>query len=142
MELQFYIAWPQKMSLIRLHFSGNFEKRKNKPGKQKVIPSRAKEQVLKLQGKNRLPGGSVVKNPPAVQETWVQSLGWEDPISEEMPTHFSVLAWEIPWTEQPSGLCSPWVQQESDRAQQLNKQKGKNKNWACPQNGREAGRCG
>ena len=55
MELQFYIAWPQKMSLIRLHFSGNFEKRKNKPGKQKVIPSRAKEQVLKLQGKNRLP---------------------------------------------------------------------------------------
>ena len=42
---------------------------------------------------------SVVKNPPARQETWVRPLGWEDPGSEEMPTHFGILAWEIPWTE-------------------------------------------
>ena len=37
-----------------------------------------------------------VKNPPAVQDTWVQSLGWEDPLEEGMTTHFSILAWRIP----------------------------------------------
>ena len=42
------------------------------------------------------PGGSVVKNPPAMQETWVQSLGWEDPLEKEMTTHSSILAWRIP----------------------------------------------
>ena len=47
------------------------------------------------------PGGSVVKNPPAVQKTWVWSLGWEDPLEKEMETHSSILAWEIPWTEEP-----------------------------------------
>ena len=46
----------------------------------------------------------MVKNPPAVQETWVQSLGREDPPEEEMETHSSILAWEIPWTEEPGGL--------------------------------------
>ena len=45
------------------------------------------------------PGGSVVKNPLAMQETWVRSLGQEDPLEEEMATHSSILAWEIPWTE-------------------------------------------
>ena len=44
------------------------------------------------------------KNPPAMQETWVLSLGWEDPLEQEMATHFSVLAWEIPWTEEPGSL--------------------------------------
>ena len=43
---------------------------------------------------------------PAMQETWVQSLGWEDPLEEEMATHSSILAWEIPWTEEPGGLQS------------------------------------
>ena len=52
-------------------------------------------------------GGSVVKNPPAKQETWVQSLGWEDPLEEEMATYSSILAWEIPWTEEPGRLYSP-----------------------------------
>ena len=52
------------------------------------------------------PGGSVIKNPPAVQETQVQSLGWEDPLEKEMATHSSILAWEIPWTE-GTGYC-PW----------------------------------
>ena len=54
-----------------------------------------------------LPGGSAVKNLPAMQETqemWVQSLGWEDPLEEEMATHSSILAWKIPWTEEPRGL--------------------------------------
>ena len=55
------------------------------------------------------PGGSVVKNPPAVQEmqdTQVSSLGWEDPLKEEMATHSSVLAWNIPWTQKPGSLWS------------------------------------
>ena len=40
------------------------------------------------------------------QETWDQSLGWEDPLEEEMATHSSILAWEMPWTEEPGGLQS------------------------------------
>ena len=43
----------------------------------------------------------MVKNP---QEEWVRSLGWEDPLEEEMTTHSNILAWEIPWTEEPGGL--------------------------------------
>ena len=43
------------------------------------------------------PGGSVGKNPPVRQETWDQSLGWEDPLEEGMATRSSVLVWEIPW---------------------------------------------
>jgi len=45
-----------------------------------------------------------VKNLPAVQEIRVQSLGWEDPSEEGMATHSSILAWRIPWTEEPGGL--------------------------------------
>ena len=44
-----------------------------------------------------------VKNLPAMQETWVQSLGQEDPLEEGMTTHSSVLAWRVPWTEEPGG---------------------------------------
>ena len=47
-----------------------------------------------------------VKNPPAVQETQIRFLGWEDPLEEEIATHSSILAWEIPWTEEPGGLQS------------------------------------
>ena len=50
--------------------------------------------------------GSAVKNLPAKQETWVQPLGQEDPLEKGMATHSSVLAWEIPWTEEPGGLQS------------------------------------
>ena len=46
------------------------------------------------------------KNLPAIQETQVRSLGWEDPLEEEMATHSSILAWSIPWTEEPGGLQS------------------------------------
>ena len=49
-------------------------------------------------------GGSVVKNLPAMQETWIQPLGQEDPWEKEMATHSSILAWRIPWTEEPGGL--------------------------------------
>ena len=45
-----------------------------------------------------------VKNLPAVQETQVQVLGWEEPLEKEMVTHSSMLAWRIPWTEEPAGL--------------------------------------
>ena len=48
----------------------------------------------------------MVKNLPAMQETWVPPLGWEDPLGKEMATHSSILAWEIPWTEEPGGLQS------------------------------------
>ena len=48
----------------------------------------------------------VVKNLPAVQETWVPSLDWEDSLEKEMATHSSILAWKIPWTEEPGGLQS------------------------------------
>ena len=45
-----------------------------------------------------------VKNLPALQETQVQSLGWEDPLEKGMATHSSILPWRIPWTEEPGGL--------------------------------------
>ena len=48
----------------------------------------------------------MVKNLPVMQETWVQSLGWEDLLEEGMATHSSVFAWRIPWTEEPGGLQS------------------------------------
>ena len=48
-------------------------------------------------------GGSVVKNLPAAQEMQVPSLGQEDPLEKEMATHSSILAWKIPWTEEPAG---------------------------------------
>ena len=56
------------------------------------------------------PCGSVVQNPPAMQETQVQSLGGEDPLEKEMATYFSILAWEIPWTEELDGLQSVGLQ--------------------------------
>ena len=52
------------------------------------------------------PGGSVVKNLPAMQEMWVRSLSRKDSLEKEMATHSSILAWEIPWTEEPGGLQS------------------------------------
>ena len=50
------------------------------------------------------PGSSVVKNPSAMQEMRVQSLGWEDPLEEGMTTHSSILAWKILWREKPGSL--------------------------------------
>ena len=46
----------------------------------------------------------MVKNLPAIWETQVRSLGWEDPLEKRMETHFGILAWRIPWTEEPGGL--------------------------------------
>ena len=54
-----------------------------------------------------------VKNLPAMQETQVQYVGWEDPLKKEMATHSSILVWRIPWTEEPGSLQS-LVSQEAD----------------------------
>ena len=51
-----------------------------------------------------------VKNPPAMQETWVQLLLWKNPLKKGMATHSSILAWKIPWTEEPGGLQSMGLQ--------------------------------
>ena len=59
----------------------------------------------------------MVKNLPAMQESQVQSLGWEDPLEEEMATCSSILAWRIPWTELVS--YGPWGLKESDTTEQL-----------------------
>ena len=48
-------------------------------------------------------------------EIWVQSLGWEDPLEKEMATHFNILAWEIPWIEEPGGLQSLELQKSQTR---------------------------
>ena len=53
----------------------------------------------------------MVKNPPAMWEIWVRSLGWEDPLEEGMATHTSILAWKIPWTGEPGGLQSIGLQE-------------------------------
>ena len=56
------------------------------------------------------PSGSAVKNLPTTQETQVQSLGQKDPLEKGMAIHFSILAWRIPWTEEPGGLQSVGLQ--------------------------------
>ena len=60
----------------------------------------------------------MVKNPPTMQETWVQSLGREDPLEKGTATNTSILAWRIPWTEEPGGLLS-MCHKESDTTEQL-----------------------
>ena len=60
----------------------------------------------------------MVKNPTAIQETWVQFLGWEDPLEKGIATHSSILPWRIPWTEEPGGY-SPWGPKESDTTERL-----------------------
>ena len=63
-----------------------------------------------------IPSGSVVKNPPAMQEmqqTQVRSLGWEDHLEQEIATHSRILAWRIPWTEEPGRLQSVGTQSQT-----------------------------
>ena len=54
-----------------------------------------------------------VKNPPAMQETWIRSLDWEDPLEKRMATYSDILAWRIPWTEEPGGLQSMGLQSQT-----------------------------
>ena len=60
----------------------------------------------------------IVKNLPAMQETWVQSLDQEDPLEKGMATHSNIFAWRIPWTEEPGGLQS-MGHKESDMTERL-----------------------
>ena len=72
----------------------------------------------------------MVKNLPATQETWVRSLGWEDPLEKGTATHSSILAWRILWTEEP-GRLQYMGSQESDTAEQLKKKKKTSASWHC-----------
>ena len=66
------------------------------------------KKLQRIKGVNRVAGGSLVaqrlKHLPAMQKTWVRSLGREDPLEKEMATHSSIHAWRIPWMEEPGGL--------------------------------------
>ena len=63
------------------------------------VPSKQKDSLV----------AQTIKNPPAMHETWVGSLGWEDPLEESMATHSSILAWRISWVEESGGLMSRFV---------------------------------
>ena len=82
-----------------------------------VFCDQAIELVLVLVFGMDLPGGSVVKNLPAMQEIQVQSLSQEDPLEKGMATHSGILAWRIPWTEEPAELCR-MGSKESDMTEQ------------------------
>ena len=70
-----------------------------------VLPLEKKEErACKEIGLKRIARKQLVKNLPAVQETWVRFLGWENPLEKEMATHSSILVWRIPWTEKPGRL--------------------------------------
>ena len=56
----------------------------------------------------------MVKRLPTMWETWVRSLGWEDPLEKEIATHFSTLAWKIPWTQEPGRLQSTGLQSRTE----------------------------
>ena len=60
-----------------------------------------------------------VKNLPAMQETWVRSLGWEDPLRKGMANYSCIFAWRIQWTEESGALYSPWGLKESDTIEQI-----------------------
>ena len=68
------------------------------------------KKLQRIKGVNRVAGGSLVaqmvKNLPAIQEAWVQSLSQEDPLEKAMATHSSICAWEIPWKDEPGRLQS------------------------------------
>ena len=64
-------------------------------------------------GASGFPAGTSGTEPAYHCRRWVRSLGQEDPLEKDMATHCSVLAWRIPWTEEPAG-CSPWDHKESD----------------------------
>ena len=55
----------------------------------------------------------LVKNLPAMQETWIQSLGWKDPLEKRMAAHFIIFAWRILWTEEPVGQQSMGLQSQT-----------------------------
>ena len=87
----------------------------------------------------------MVKNPPAMQETWVQSLGREDILEKEMATHSSILAWKIPWIEELGGLQVQGVAKSSTRLHFpfslscIGEENGKPLQCSCLENPRDGG---
>ena len=75
------------------------------------------------------PDGSAVKNPPDKQETWVPSPGQEDPLEKEIATHCSILAWEIPWTEEPGELQSTGSQRVGQDSMTKLQSRGRQEEW-------------
>ena len=84
-----YCTWKKKKSVRRLH---------------RIQKEKKRRSSIIFFWRGVFPDGSVVKNLPANQEMWVQSVGQADPLEEGMATHSSTLAWRIPWTEEPGGL--------------------------------------
>ena len=84
---------------------------RSQSGRRNNLPSRKEKIILHIIWTSLV--AQSVKNLPAVQENWVPSLDLEEPLEKGMPTHSSILAWKIPWTEDPGGLQS-LGSQESD----------------------------
>ena len=73
---------------------------------------------LRVTNRPSLSGTALVSDPPAMPETWVRALGWEESLEKRMARHSSILAWRIPWTVSLPGY-SPWGRTESDTTEQL-----------------------
>ena len=81
---------------------------RSQSGRRNNLPSRKEKIILHIIWTSLV--AQSVKNLPAVQENWVPSLDLEEPLEKGMPTHSSILAWKIPWTEDPGGLQSMGLQ--------------------------------
>ena len=68
--------------------------------------------MFTLDSSEDFPGARTVKNLPVMQKTWIQSLGQKDPLEKESATRSSILAWRIPWTEEPGGLVAHGIRVE------------------------------
>ena len=108
-------CWQQINTLI-LHSSWDFNLRDLRDH---LVHASYLEDVLVFFSLLKADMAQMVKNLPAVWETWVRSLGGEDPLVREMATHSSILAWRIPWIEEPGGLYSLWGRYELDMTERL-----------------------
>ena len=82
---------------------------KNRPAMQEILFRFLDWDRLPTPAFLDFPGAQMVKNPPAIQETWVQTLGWKDPLKKGKAAYSSILAWRIPWTQEPGRPLCPWI---------------------------------
>ena len=99
LEAKFPVSIYTHSLCLSLNFFPSFFLNKQRHDRTRVITI-----IYSLLERRQLLLAQMVKNLPAMQETCVQSLGREDPLEKEMATHSSILAWRIPWTEEPGGL--------------------------------------
>ena len=101
--------WEKSLQIILLirDFSRTYKELLQLNNKRTNTQFKHRSRIYRDEG---LPGGTVVKKPPAVQEMGVRPLGGEDPLEKEMATHSSILAWRFLWTEEPGELQSMWLQ--------------------------------